>query len=55
VNVFIWPTNEKDEMARTGSQQGYQWINWHAGGMEFCAVSDATLSDLQQLQGFFAN
>jgi anti-sigma factor RsiW len=55
VNVFIWPTSEKDAAARTGSQQGYQWIDWRTGGMEFCAVSDAALSDLQHLQSFLAN
>ena len=55
VNVFIWPVREQDATARSGSQQGYQWIDWRRGGMEFCAVSDAALSDLEQLQGLFAN
>ena len=54
VNVFVWPTDEKDAAPRSGSQQGYQWIDWRKGGMEFCAVSDAAPSALEQLQGLFA-
>jgi len=54
VNVFVWPTDEKDAAPRSGSQQGYQWIDWRKGGMEFCAVSDAAPSALEQLQKLFA-
>jgi anti-sigma factor RsiW len=50
VNVFAWPTREPDASPRVGSQQGYQWIDWRKGKIEFCAVSDAPTSDLQQLQ-----
>ena len=54
VNVFIWPTEEKDRPARSGSLQGYQWTTWRAGGMEFCAVSDAAPSALEQLRSLLA-
>jgi anti-sigma factor RsiW len=50
VNVFIWPTNEPAVRPREGSQQGYHWLDWRAGGMELCVVSDAAASDLEQLQ-----
>jgi anti-sigma factor RsiW len=53
VNVFIWPADEKDAAPRSGSQHGYQWIAWRKGGMEFCAVSDAAPSALEQLQLLF--
>jgi Protein of unknown function (DUF2934) len=53
VKVFIWPTDEKDAAPRSGSQQGYQWIDWRKGGTEFCAVSDAAPSALEQLQRLF--
>jgi anti-sigma factor RsiW len=53
VSIFIWPTTEQDASSREGSRQGYQWIHWRKGGMEFCAVSDATPSDLEQLQRLF--
>jgi anti-sigma factor RsiW len=55
VNVFIWPTSEKDAAPRTGSIQGYQWIDWRKQGMEFYAVSDASAPDLDQLQRLFSN
>jgi anti-sigma factor RsiW len=50
VNVFAWPTRDPEASARAGSRQGYQWIDWRKDKMEFCAVSDATTSDLKQLQ-----
>ena len=55
VNVFIWPTSEKDAAPRTGSIQGYQWIDWRKQGMEFYAVSDAVAPDLDQFQHLFSN
>ncbi|HXM91831.1 MAG TPA: anti-sigma factor, partial [Candidatus Dormibacteraeota bacterium] len=55
VNVFVWPTSEKDAAPRTGSIQGYQWIDWRKQGMEFYAVSDASAPDLDQLQRLFSN
>ena len=53
VNVFMWPTRERDTTPRAGSRQGYQWIDWRKGKLEFCAVSEASNSDLQQLQRLF--
>jgi anti-sigma factor RsiW len=55
VNVFVWPTSEKDAAPRTGSIHGYQWIDWRKQGMEFYAVSDASAPDLDQLQRLFSN
>jgi anti-sigma factor RsiW len=53
VSAFVWPTSEPNASPRAGSRQGYQWISWRKGGMEFCVVSDAALSDLEQLQRLF--
>ena len=50
VNVFVWPTSERDFAPRSGSQLGYQWVDWRKGGMEFCAISDTPYTDLDQLQ-----
>jgi anti-sigma factor RsiW len=50
VNVFIWPTTERDTRPQSGSQRGYNWVDWRKGGMELCAVSDANASDLEQLR-----
>jgi anti-sigma factor RsiW len=55
INVFIWPTRERDTSPRLGSRQGYQWIDWRKGKIEFCAVSDAPTPDLQQLHQLFTN
>jgi anti-sigma factor RsiW len=51
VNVFIWPTAERDTQPQSGSQLGYNWVDWRKGGMELCAVSDANASDLEELRG----
>jgi anti-sigma factor RsiW len=55
VNVFIWTSSEKDQPPRTGSIQGYQWIDWRKQGMQFYAVSDAAAPDLDQLQRLLSN
>jgi anti-sigma factor RsiW len=54
ISVFIWPTTETDATPRFGSHQGYQWISWRKGGMEFYTVSDTAASDLEQLQQLFS-
>ena len=54
VSVFLWPSSEKEEVPRSGSRHGYQWISWGKGGMEFCAVSDTSPADLGQLQRLFS-
>lgn len=53
VDVFIWPTREQDASPRAGSRQGYQWMDWRKGKIEFCSVSDAPSFDLEQLQRLF--
>jgi anti-sigma factor RsiW len=55
VNVFMWPADEKDRAPSSGSQQGYQWLEWRKGGMEFCAVSDAAPSALEQLRSLLTS
>jgi mycothiol system anti-sigma-R factor len=50
INVFVWPTSERDVAPRSGSQFGYQWVDWRKGAMEFCAISDTPATDLDQLQ-----
>jgi anti-sigma factor RsiW len=50
INVFIWATREPDTSARTGSRQGFQWVDWRRDKMEFCAVADASPADLELLR-----
>ena len=55
VNVFIWPAGGPDAAPRSGSRQGYNWIDWRNAGMEFWIVSDADPAALQQLQRLLAD
>lgn len=50
INVFTWPTREQDSPPRTGSRQSFHWVAWRKGKMEFCAVSDGSPVDLEQLR-----
>jgi anti-sigma factor RsiW len=50
ISVFIWPTRERDSPPRTGSRQSFRWVDWRKGKMEFCAVSDGSPVDLEQLR-----
>jgi anti-sigma factor RsiW len=50
INVFVWPTTEPDSEPLSGSQLGYHWTDWRKSGMEMCAVSDVSASDLAELQ-----
>ena len=54
INVFVWPRGEKDLAPQSGSQLGYQWIDWRKSGMELCAVSDVSAGDLSELQRLLA-
>jgi len=49
VNVFVWPTDQRDLSFRSGSTRGYAWIHWRKEGMEFCAISDVAPADLHEL------
>lgn len=50
INVFVMPTKEPDTPIHPpGLRQGYQWLHWRRQGMEYCAVSDVSLSDLHEL------
>ena len=50
INVFVLPTREPDTPIHPpGLRQGYQWFHWRHQGMEYCAISDLTASDLHEL------
>lgn len=50
INVFVLPTKEPDTPIHPpGLRQGYQWLHWRHQGMEYCAVSDVSLSELNEL------
>jgi anti-sigma factor RsiW len=50
INVFVWPESGKEVgIPATGMRNGYQWIYSHGHGMEFCAISDVSATDLHDL------
>jgi mycothiol system anti-sigma-R factor len=50
INVFVMPTKEPDTPIHSpGLRQGYQWRHWRRQGMEYCAVSDVSDSDIYEL------
>jgi anti-sigma factor RsiW len=49
INVFVWPTTEKDAAPSSGSRLGYNWVEWRRDGMESVAVSDVSAADLNVL------
>ena len=49
INVFVWPsTGASDASARALVRQGYNLINWTNAGMNYWAISDLNLAELQQ-------
>ena len=51
INLFVWPARPGEaSLYGWGSRGGYNWGMWQAGDMTFCLVSDASQSDLRELQ-----
>jgi anti-sigma factor RsiW len=51
VDLFIWPARESEKLSdNSGSRQGYNWMTWRSGDMQFCLVSDAAATDLRDLK-----
>jgi anti-sigma factor RsiW len=51
INVFAWPyRGSESSLVTSGSRQGYNWLQWQSGDMEFCLVSDVSPADLHELQ-----
>ncbi|MGH9512705.1 MAG: anti-sigma factor family protein [Terriglobales bacterium] len=51
VSVFVWPYRGREpSLVSSGSYQGYNWLRWQSGEMEFCLVSDASATDLRELK-----
>ena len=48
INLFIWPSEARDEPPRAASKNGYNVIRWTQSGMIRCAVSDLNASELME-------
>ena len=50
INLFAWPAVKQAPISGEGSQQGYNWISWQSGDMQFSLVSDVSPADLQEIK-----
>ena len=48
VNVFIWPGSD-DRGRREISSEGYQLARWSDGSLQYWAVSDLNVGELEDL------
>jgi len=49
INVFVWPAKSSSKSTTQASvSQGYNLIRWTNSGMEWWAISDLNLAELQQ-------
>lgn len=48
INVFVWPASGPEHRSE-GVRQGYHIRQWRSGGMQFAAVSDLNVNELETL------
>lgn len=48
INLYVWPSSNKDAAPQAGERQGYHLLRWSLDGMEYWAVSDVTANDLRR-------
>ena len=53
ISVFVEKSSPNTVWKGSGEAQGYHWIAWEKDGFHFCAVSDVSSPDLDQLKQFF--
>jgi len=50
INVFEWPAaSAQDSTPQLVTRQGFSIVRWRRGGLEFCAISDASGPDVLRL------
>ena len=56
INVFVWPAKSSSKSTTQASvSQGYNLIRWTNSGMEWWAISDLNLAELQQFVQMLQN
>jgi len=56
INVFVWPAkNSSKSTTQASVSQGYNLIRWTNSGMEWWAISDLNLAELQQFVQLLQN
>jgi anti-sigma factor RsiW len=51
INLYIWPSTDRNVAPQVQGRQGYHLIHWVVGGMNYWAVSDLATNELE----FFVN
>ena len=54
INVFIAQPGSIPMPSGLGSSQGYRWLAWESGGLDYIAVTDAGAADLENLRTLLA-
>lgn len=51
INVYIWPSTDRDAAPQAQDRQGYHLVRWTSGGMSYWAVSDLATNELEVFAG----
>lgn len=47
INLYIWPSSDRNGAPQVQGRQGYHLIHWVVGGMNYWAVSDLAANELE--------
>lgn len=54
INLFVWPQpGTQDTAVAMRTEEGYRLLHWTTSGLDFWAVSDVDLSDLEAFQAAY--
>jgi len=51
INLYVWPSTDKDTAPQVLGRQGYHLIRWAMSGMDYWAVSDLSTNELDFFVG----
>jgi anti-sigma factor RsiW len=51
INLYVWPTADRDAAPRAQDRQGYHLVQWTSGSMKYWAVSDLATNELEVFAG----
>ncbi|HEV3333571.1 MAG TPA: anti-sigma factor [Bryobacteraceae bacterium] len=53
INLFIWPATPAGSDPSQYSRKGFNLVHWNMGGMTYWAISDITVTELQQFRDLY--
>lgn len=51
INLYIWPSNDRDAAPKLQNKQGYHMVRWTWDGMTYWTVSDLAANELENFAG----